>query len=368
MAYNPGISYQGGELLARGLESAGASIGRGVEQMQRGAEEAKRLRKALAGLMPEQKAQFETMGLGELRGATDAIALKRADAIYKQQEQQHEASMKRMAREESQAAQDIAAESEFARRIKELSGAPADVQVPLAPPRKMTPEMLLEVAGQSGMNPGQMANVAQIARTLHSMAPEEQRLALGKILDLPGVGKLIGTGGAPILDRDEKPIVQPVQYNGKDLGIMVGQKYIPMSELEPDTSVPNLIPMTDPEGNETDFYWNPRTGRAERKTASNPFMDALAAKFAEDDPARSREKGVTKKVAEDKPATPPAKGWLGRMLDKVKPEAAKTGGLKEWEGKPVHYPRPGTDDYKNVPVGSLFWHPKDKNYQIKGNG
>lgn len=98
MAYAPGIEYRGDQHLFQGIAGAGASVGQGISGMLKQREERKEkakqegqlaqsLRRTLAILDPENKSQFDTMGLADLMGESQGRAV-RAQQEQQQQQQQ----------------------------------------------------------------------------------------------------------------------------------------------------------------------------------------------------------------------------------------------------------------------------------------
>lgn len=81
MAYNPGISYRGGEILGNALADAGASIAGGIQQRNQNREMRRRIEGALNSLNPERKDEYAAMGLGELQGELDGMTMKRANEL-----------------------------------------------------------------------------------------------------------------------------------------------------------------------------------------------------------------------------------------------------------------------------------------------
>lgn len=76
MPYNPGITYHGDQFLAQGLQSLGANISKAIDRKKAEGQEAVTLRKLASLYAPEQKDQFQTMSLKDLRAAAQAFAVK----------------------------------------------------------------------------------------------------------------------------------------------------------------------------------------------------------------------------------------------------------------------------------------------------
>jgi hypothetical protein len=77
MPYNPGITYNGGEYIARGIESFGQSVAQGIDRYKEQSRKAKSLRSLVEAYNPGQPTAH--LSLGELEGAVQAEVIKRAD-------------------------------------------------------------------------------------------------------------------------------------------------------------------------------------------------------------------------------------------------------------------------------------------------
>lgn len=77
MPYNPGISHDFSP-IAQGLANLGANVRQFAEKRKAEANETKTLRKLAAIYAPDQKDQFETMGLADLRGEAQRFAITQA--------------------------------------------------------------------------------------------------------------------------------------------------------------------------------------------------------------------------------------------------------------------------------------------------
>lgn len=166
--YNPGVQDRSGELLGRGISSAGASVGAGLQKMleerKQKAKETKVLRQAFKTFMPDRADEFETMGHEELKGQLLGIQMQEK-ARGEQSKQAEEASRldyykSRQAEAELQRAktkQGMEAESRFAL----LNGAelPEGAEGPPRAPA-MEGQRILRNASQAGIGPEEMARLA----------------------------------------------------------------------------------------------------------------------------------------------------------------------------------------------------------------
>jgi hypothetical protein len=176
MPYAPGVTDRSGEILGQGLAQFGQQMGRGLELKHEKAEETKRLRKALSALDPERKDDFEMMGLAELSGLADAIAMRRADQIHKQQLQIGKQQIRGMRQENRQSRTAGQAMGNLSAGLSQItqgqapSGPPQpDVMGRTADPgvrlngaqRTIDPAMFLELARRSGVDIESAAKIGQ---------------------------------------------------------------------------------------------------------------------------------------------------------------------------------------------------------------
>jgi vacuolar-type H+-ATPase subunit I/STV1 len=85
MPYAPGITYTGGESIARGIESLGQSVGQGLAKLQENSQKAKSLRQVVKAYNPDLPTDH--MSLGDLEGMVQGEAIKQAQRTQSLAEQ-----------------------------------------------------------------------------------------------------------------------------------------------------------------------------------------------------------------------------------------------------------------------------------------
>lgn len=215
MPYNPGITYDSGA-LARGLEQFSEGLAQGLQEYRQNKQEGQALeavgemiwkqrqQSGLPPIDPKVLSQFSKGGTSTKRAIIGQLAAETMLGI-----QEREAKSLR----ESRALQD----SERAQRMLALQNAQqaqrgfnaqwsAYLNTPQTIRRPDKGEVLLQLAAQNNLPPG-----AIDSRFLGQFEPRP--LPLGQTMDIPHLGTLIGTGGAP---RFEAARTRPQLFPAKD--------------------------------------------------------------------------------------------------------------------------------------------------------
>lgn len=157
MPYAPGIDWRVGENLAAGIAQFGQNIQRYTERRRSEAQESAALRKLLSIYAPEQKDSFATMGLGDLRGAAQGIAVQQAQQRQRTQDQLAQAQIANLQADNERAAATAAERTDMVNRLKEFSTRFANVTDQVGPtPTGQTmddvqPLDVMRMAAQSGV-------------------------------------------------------------------------------------------------------------------------------------------------------------------------------------------------------------------------
>ena len=169
--------YRGDYHIAQGLAGFNQALGAALEKRNEEGKLAQALRKVLDLQEPDAKGEHAAMGLPDLQGKLQGITMQRA-------QQQAEARVKEM--ESLSRARDMQtrlgqgqldqgkAEGEFTRRLQEMVVPPPGPAIgPPVPGMALTPELMLQAAGESGyrMNPEGMA---QMMRALATASPQDR--------------------------------------------------------------------------------------------------------------------------------------------------------------------------------------------------
>lgn len=216
MGYNPGVQDRSGELLAQGILSGAQSLAGGMERGQERAEQAKRLRKALAALYPERKMEFETFGLNDLQGEADAIAIRRTQQIEQEQSEFRKEQGRLMKAQADRSEEDALSDYLYNRQVAASSVSPqlkavvGDLASPtFAPldlasyapldgaeqPAPSVPDLRAYMA-QAGMRPERQMQMAEALKAFGALEPRST-FAPGATVAIPGRPDLTGVVVSP---------------------------------------------------------------------------------------------------------------------------------------------------------------------------
>lgn len=176
MPYNPGVQDVSGQLLGRGIASAGENLGSMLDKWKQEAKETKVLREALATFMPDQADKFKTMGHEQLKGQVMGLQMQ-ATARQQQSRQTEEAArmdlLKSQMAEQTQRTTEEKASAIALQRFRELNGGelPEGFQGPPRSPA-MEGQQMVENAGRAGLGPDQIGRLATGIAHLKSFSPE----------------------------------------------------------------------------------------------------------------------------------------------------------------------------------------------------
>ena len=157
MPYAPGTDYRVGENLAAGIAQFGRNLERYTERRRSEAQESAALRKLLSIYAPDQKDSFATMGLGDLRGAAQGIAVQQTQQRQQMQQQVAQAQIANLNADNQRAADAAQERMDMVERLKQFSTRFANVTDQVGPtPSGQTmddvqPMDVMRMAAQSGV-------------------------------------------------------------------------------------------------------------------------------------------------------------------------------------------------------------------------
>lgn len=248
--YNPQTQYRGDVYLARGISNAGENAKQLLGYFAEQGDEAKRFRATLKAMDPENKDQYDAMGHGELKGKLDAMALQRADKIQQEQmdlAKQHAALYQAEADRQNaglEAARRFAGLVGNAASQPDLSNLSSFAQGGDVEPRRVTPEMLMQFAGQAGVSdPRVLQGFTQLAELGQTGNPDG-------FTEDPRTGARFFRSGKSVLPSGTNPEVAAGR---------------------------NLVPMLDEQGNETGYqgYYDGKAMRVVKSPAQPIFRQAV---------------------------------------------------------------------------------------------
>lgn len=291
MPYNPGVQNRAGEFLAAGIQQAGQSIGQGFavraerkrdekKESDHKAEASNRLRKALSIINPERKSEFAAMGHGDLMGEFDALSMMREQAKEKEAQAVTAQTKELNALKISESKQGIEGNERESKAIADFNELVGGAQVGGAP---LTPEMLQGFANRARLNPDQQLKVAQAFRDFQAAKGDSATI---EYQEDPVTGERFATYGKAMQSSGRNPQApqapvdaQPVNFDGKNVGLIVGQKFIPLADLqEQSTGTPKLEQLTDQNGRVIPgMFWDPVNRKPIREQEANAMLQAIQA-------------------------------------------------------------------------------------------
>ena len=204
------LRVQGGQDLAHGITAGVAQFMHAANQAMEEQKSLKAQAKAVEMFvthMPEADRPVDLHTLGNW-SSEDKVAFGKGLAVKQAYDEHRQISDERAARLRAFQAEQAARQTEQAnqqrqgewmRRIGQLGTPPEQVPAPLSNEEfdrrtaPLTGQSIIRAAGEANHIP----DLQHIAPLLRALTPEPAGLPLGSVFEVPGGGRLIGTGGAP---------------------------------------------------------------------------------------------------------------------------------------------------------------------------
>lgn len=225
MPYAPGINWRVGENLAAGISQLGQNIERFAERRRTEAQEAAALRKLLSIYDPNAKEAVATMGLGELRGAAQGMAVQRQMAAQEQQARLVNAQIANFEADNQRADQQAQERADMARRLQQFSaglGGVMDSAGPMPSGRTVDdvdPTDVMRMAARSGVLGSPQVNQLLTGMMRYGMTQQATTPFQPRVVELT-------------TDSEGRPLERPVRV------VQTGPNQSSVAPSQPDTMTP----------------------------------------------------------------------------------------------------------------------------------
>lgn len=225
MPYAPGISWRVGENLAAGVAQLGQNIERYTERRRNEAQEAAALRKLLSIYDPNAKEAVATMGLGELRGAAQGMAVKRQMDAQEQQARLVNAQIANFNADNQRADAQAQERADMARRLQQFSAGLGGVMDSAGPtPGGRTvddvdPTDVMRMAARSGVLGSPQVNELLTGMMRYGMTQQAATPFQPRVVELT-------------TDSEGRPLERPVRV------VQTGPNQSSVAPSQPDTMTP----------------------------------------------------------------------------------------------------------------------------------